>query len=91
MTNIAQYIARMPKAELHVHIEGTIDPQKLFEMADRNGMKLPLQNRLKKFLRIRQSERRMQNRIFLASLIASMFAVPFCGLNKTTKILLMTT
>ncbi len=41
MTNIAQYIARMPKAELHVHIEGTIDPQRLFEMADRNGVRLP--------------------------------------------------
>ena len=39
--NISQYLERMPKAELHVHIEGTIDPQRLFEIAERNGVKLP--------------------------------------------------
>ena len=41
MTDIADYIARMPKAELHVHIEGTIEAQTLFTIADRNGIKLP--------------------------------------------------
>ena len=41
MTDIADYIARMPKAELHVHIEGAIEAQNLFAIADRNGIKLP--------------------------------------------------
>ena len=41
MTDIADYITRMPKAELHVHIEGAIEAQTLFAIADRNGIKLP--------------------------------------------------
>jgi adenosine deaminase len=31
----------MPKAELHVHIEGTLEPELMFELAVRNGVKLP--------------------------------------------------
>jgi len=30
-----------PKAELHVHIEGTLEPDLAFELAHRNGVKLP--------------------------------------------------
>jgi adenosine deaminase len=29
----------MPKAELHVHIEGTLEPEHLFELAARNGVR----------------------------------------------------
>ena len=31
----------LPKAELHVHIEGTLEPDLMFELAKRNGVKLP--------------------------------------------------
>jgi len=31
----------MPKIELHVHIEGTLEPELMFELASRNGVQLP--------------------------------------------------
>src|SRR4051812_18355420 len=31
----------MPKAELHLHIEGTLEPELKFELAARNGLELP--------------------------------------------------
>ena len=33
-----------PKIELHVHLEATVHPKALFEMAHRNGFALPTQN-----------------------------------------------
>lgn len=35
------YIHLLPKAELHVHIEGTLEPEMMFELAERNSVKLP--------------------------------------------------
>ena len=34
-------LIELPKAELHVHIEGTLEPGLMFEMARRNGVDLP--------------------------------------------------
>lgn len=36
-----KFIKQLPKAELHVHIEGTLEPEMMFEMAARNGYELP--------------------------------------------------
>lgn len=38
-----QFIQNLPKAELHLHIEGTLEPELLFKLADRNKIKLPYQ------------------------------------------------
>ncbi|WP_018868687.1 MULTISPECIES: adenosine deaminase [unclassified Thioalkalivibrio] len=34
-------IARLPKVELHLHIEGALEPELLFQLAERNGVELP--------------------------------------------------
>ena len=34
----------LPKAELHVHIEGTLEPSMMFELGARNGFDLPFEN-----------------------------------------------
>jgi len=39
--NLVTFIAGMPKAELHVHIEGTLEPELAFHLAQRNGVSLP--------------------------------------------------
>lgn len=34
------FIATLPKAELHVHIEGTLEPEMMFDFAARNGVRM---------------------------------------------------
>lgn len=35
------FVENMPKAELHLHVEGTLEPELKFELAARNGLELP--------------------------------------------------
>ena len=38
---ITQLIRDLPKAELHVHIEGTLEPEMIFSLAEKHGIRLP--------------------------------------------------
>ena len=44
MTDMKRFIEGMPKAELHVHVEGTLEPELKFELARRNGIELPYES-----------------------------------------------
>ncbi|MBC2770522.1 adenosine deaminase [Pusillimonas minor] len=39
--DLDDYIVALPKAELHLHIEGTLEPELIFELAQRNKVSLP--------------------------------------------------
>ena len=41
---LGELVAALPKAELHVHLEGTLEPEMLFELARRNGVELPYES-----------------------------------------------
>ena len=44
MMNITDYIKKIPKAELHLHIEGSFEPELMFEIAQRNKVEIPYQS-----------------------------------------------
>jgi len=42
--NIVEFIKKVPKTELHLHIEGTLEPAHMFELAKRNNISIPFKN-----------------------------------------------
>ena len=40
-SNLSAFINALPKAELHLHIEGSLEPELMFSLATKNGIKLP--------------------------------------------------
>jgi adenosine deaminase len=41
MSAVTDFISKLPKAELHLHIEGTLEPEMMFALAARNRIELP--------------------------------------------------
>ncbi|MBT0668202.1 adenosine deaminase [Novosphingobium profundi] len=41
MTDLDAFITGLPKAELHLHIEGSLEPELMFALAKRNGVEIP--------------------------------------------------
>ena len=44
MSEIIELIKRLPKAELHLHIEGSLEPKHMFELAKKNNITIPFKN-----------------------------------------------
>ena len=44
MKDIVKFIREVPKTELHLHIEGTLEPELMFDLAKRNNIKIPYSN-----------------------------------------------
>ena len=44
MNKIIEFIKKSPKVELHLHIEGTLEPDHLFKLAKKNDVKIPFTN-----------------------------------------------
>ena len=42
--NLLEFIKKSPKAELHLHIEGTLEPEQMFLFSKRNNVQIPFKD-----------------------------------------------
>lgn len=51
---LREFIEGMPKTELHLHIEGTLEPDLMMKLAERNGLPLPYEGNVGKAIEARK-------------------------------------
>ena len=44
LIDMDRFVRELPKTELHVHIEGTLEPEMMFGLGERNGFDLPFES-----------------------------------------------
>ena len=42
--NISDFIIKTPKTELHLHIEGSLEPELMFKLSKRNKIEIPFKS-----------------------------------------------
>ena len=44
MNKVIELIKKIPKAELHLHIEGSLEPELMLELSKRNNVEIPFKS-----------------------------------------------
>ena len=63
---LAKFVAGLPKAELHLHIEGTIEPEMVLTIARRNGIAFEGADDAERFCASQRAKRSFREATFAA-------------------------